>query len=64
MRLGVDVTMSDIHCTRRSLFFQIVKMEPKIGYEVGAFVEVEQEGFLKIKKRSAKIMDKKSKVEN
>lgn len=60
VRLGVDVRMSEIHCTRLSLFFHIVKMDPRNGYEVGVFDDL---GFLRRKKRSGKIMVKRRMIE-
>ena len=40
VKLGVDFTISDDHCTNLSLFFTIAKNEPKIGYDFGSLVEV------------------------
>ncbi|KAL3827952.1 hypothetical protein ACJIZ3_016754 [Penstemon smallii] len=55
VRFGVDVTISDVHCTNLSPFFMIVKYEPNIGYDFGNFVEFEVEGFLEIDLNLAKI---------
>lgn len=60
VRLGVHNTISDVHWTRLSLFFKIVKIEPKIGYDFGRFVALEEEErFLELDFKFAKIKNKK-----
>lgn len=65
MKLGVDVTISDDHCTNLSLFSKIVKNEPKIGYDFGSLVGVLDVVFnlVKMKRNRGISMQKMSVVE-
>lgn len=63
VKLGVDVTISDDHCTNLSLFFKTVKNEPKIGYDFGSLVEVLDVVKMKMKRKRGTSMHKMSEAE-